>query len=265
MRELDALLPAAWSHGNPIDILGDATADRYRQALRMAIGAERSDGLLVIYCRQGITDPTEAAKVLRDEARHSRKPVLASWMGGETSEAGHAVLDEADIPTVAYPDAAARTFTQMWRYTYNLRALYETPELAAPPAGDGAARAAAVMAAAQTAGRTLLTEIESKQVLAAYGLPVVDTRLASSIEEAVAHAEAIGYPVVLKVHSETITHKSDVGGVALNLAGPAAVRDAFARMRDAVAARACPRSRASASCAPSTRRAGAPRLMIRVL
>lgn len=238
LRALDEVLPSAWSHGNPIDILGDASVDRYRRALRIAMADEQSDGLLVIYCRQGMTSPAEAAAVLQAEAPVSRKPVLASWMGGEASATGRASLDAAGIPAFAYPDAAARTFTQMWRYTDNLRGLDETPARTPGPSDDRAVRAAEIMTAAQAHGRTLLTEVESKGILAAYGLPVVDTRIAMSDSEAVEQAEAIGYPVVLKVHSETVTHKAEAGGVVLDLTGPAAVREAFGRIRDAVTVRA---------------------------
>src|SRR5262249_9705015 len=155
---------------------------------------------------------------------------LASWMGGACVDAGHTILDVANIPTFPYPDTAARIFTHMWRYSYSLRGLYETPAVAFDPCSDASTRAGRLIASAQSKGRTLLTELESKQVLAAYGMPVVEARLAGAEDEAVAHADAIGYPVVLKLHSETLTHKTDVGGVALNLTCASSVRDAYRRI-----------------------------------
>jgi acetyltransferase len=238
MTALSALLPGAWSHGNPIDILGDASPDRYAQALAIAADDERSDGLLVILTPQAMTDPTRTSEALREQARKSRKPVLASWMGGADVESGAAILSAAGIPTFPYPDTAARIFTHMWRYSDNLHGLYETPSVASDPNDDSLVRAAAIVAAAQSAGRTLLTELESKRILVAYGIPTVEAHFAATAAEAVAAAESVGYPVVLKLHSETLTHKTDVGGVALNLADGEAVRRAYDRMQRDVADKA---------------------------
>jgi acetyltransferase len=235
----DRLLPPHWSHNNPVDILGDASPERYAEALTIAAADENSDGLLVILTPQAMTDPTRTAEVLKAQVKDGRKPVLASWMGGADVAAGQAILAQANIPTFPYPDTAARIFTHMWRYSDNLRALYETPSLAPDLADDiaGRRRASDIFATARAAGRTLLTEFESKQVLAAYDIPTIDTRIALTADEAVAAAEAIGFPVVVKLHSETITHKSDVGGVALNLPDGVAVRRAFDAVRAAVIAR----------------------------
>jgi acetyltransferase len=231
---LDALLPAAWSHANPIDILGDADADRYARAVEIAARDPGSDGLLVILTPQAMSDPTRTAEQLRPYARIEGKPVLASWMGGADVAAGEMILSQAGVPTFAYPDAAARVFTAMWRSTYNLRGLYETPALPAADAAIDRDRAAAIGAAARRAGRAVLTEVESKHLLACYGIPTVETRAASTGAEAVAAADALGYPVALKVHSETITHKTDVGGVELDLAGADAVRRAYRAIEAAV-------------------------------
>ena len=199
---------------------------------------EQSDGLLVIYTPQGVMDPTTAAEAVRDRAPHATKPILASWMGGASVDAGQAVLETASIPTFPYPDSAARIFTHMWRYTYNLRGFYQTPTVAGDGSSDASRRVADVMAAAQAAGRTLLSELESKQLLSSHGIPVVETQHAATEEEAVARAEAIGYPVVLKLHSFTVTHKTDVGGVALNVTAASAVREAFRRIQTSVATKA---------------------------
>jgi acetyltransferase len=237
MEKLNAFLPPAWSHNNPIDVLGDATPERYAKTLEITAADPNSDGLLVILTPQAMTDSTATAELLRPYARLRGKPVLASWMGGDSVEAGERILNEAGIPTFGYPDTAARMFTYMWRYSDNLRALYETPV----PGDDRAIHrdeAAAIVAQVRASGRTLLTEYESKRLLAAYGIPTVPTFIAESEDQAVAQAERIGYPVVLKLHSETVTHKTDVGGVHLNLCGASDIRDAYRLIKASVSARA---------------------------
>src|SRR5512133_2013666 len=229
LQALDKVLPSHWSHGNPIDILGDADPERYAQALEIAAKDPNSDGLLVALTPQAMTDPTETARRLTPFAMTRGKPVIASWMGGKDVVAGEGILNQANIPTFGYPDTAARIFTLMWRYAYNLRGLYETPlqvEAAADAAPDRA-RVEQLIHAARAAGRSLLSEFESKQVLAAYGIPTVPPRIAASADEAVQCAAEMGYPVVLKLHSYTITHKTDVGGVQLNLADATAVKSAY--------------------------------------
>ena len=227
---LDGVLPPQWSHGNPVDILGDADPERYAKALEVVAKDANSDGLLVILTPQDMTEPTKTAERLKAFAKLPGKPLLASWMGGAAAAAGERILNDAGIPTFGYPDTAARIFNYMWRYTYNLAGLYETPTLAEEPANRDAARRQ--LQEAREAGRTLLTEYESKQLLAAYGIPTVETRLATTEEAAVAQAEALGFPVVLKLHSLTVVHKTDVGGVRLNLPDAAAVRAAFRGIRE---------------------------------
>src|SRR5581483_5714269 len=171
--------------------------------------------------------------------------VLASWMGGAQVAAGIDILNRAGIPTFDFPDSAARTFCHMWHYTYNLRGLYETPMPDRPGDAGGAAREAqparaarTILDAARAEGRTLLDEHESKALLAAYGVPTVPTRVARGEDEAMAAAQALGFPVAVKLWSRTITHKTDVGGVKLNLGDGDAVVRAFREIRDAVAAKA---------------------------
>ena len=237
MQELNALLPAPWSHNNPIDVLGDADPERYARTLEIAGNDPNSDGLLVILTPQAMTDPTQTAERLRPYAHIEGKPVLASWMGGPEIAAGEDILNRAGIPTFEYPDTAARAFTYMWRYSYNLRALYETPVFSVAAEEDAPDRAAVerIINDARQAGRTILTEAESKQILAAYGVPIIPSHIATTEDEAVRAAAEVGYPVVLKIHSETITHKTDVGGVKLNLTDESEVRAAFQAIRRAVA------------------------------
>jgi acetyltransferase len=224
--ELNKLLPPHWSRGNPVDILGDASPETYARAVEIVSRDENNDGLLVILSPQAVTEPKETARRLRPFAKLKGKPILASWIGGVGVRPGMEILDRAGIPTFEYPDAAARAFCAMWRYSHNLDALYETPALAATT-GIDRSRAEQIIGHAREAQRTLLTEVESKQLLTSYGIPTVETKIATTEEQAVDHAKKIGAPVVLKLHSETITHKSDVGGVKLNLRSAAEVRRAY--------------------------------------
>jgi acetyltransferase len=236
MKAFDEFLPAAWSHNNPVDILGDAEPERYSKSLEIAAKDTNIDGMLVIMTPQGMTDPTRIAENLKPMAESLGKPVLASWMGGPVVSAGEEILKRAGIPTFLFPDAAARAFNYMWKYAYNLKGLYETPSLPSGQAHDAdRAAAAAIIEAVRKSGRTILTEYESKKLLEAYRIPTVRTEIARSEEAAVKLADEIGYPVVLKIYSETITHKTDVGGVQLNLRDAQAVRNAYQGIASAVA------------------------------
>ncbi|HKE30243.1 MAG TPA: bifunctional acetate--CoA ligase family protein/GNAT family N-acetyltransferase [Candidatus Angelobacter sp.] len=232
---LNKILPEAWSHANPVDTLGDCTPETYTKALEIVSRDPQCDAVLSILAPQGMSEPEKSAGLLSGAARSITKPLLASWMGGSRMQLASNVLNEARIPTFEYPDAAARSFAYMWRYSLNLQSLYETPEFTDAFVEHGTRRVSEIIAAAQSQNRTLLTEYESKQVLAAYDLPATDTRIARTADEAVRHAGAIGYPVVLKLHSETVTHKSDKGGVKLNLKDEGALRAAYAEIQSAFA------------------------------
>ena len=237
LQKLDEFLPAHWSHGNPVDILGDADSERYAKAIEIAAQDPNSDGLLVALAPQGMTNPSEIAERLKPYAHSSGKPLLASWMGGTSVAAGEALLNAGGVPTFPFPDTAARAFTYMWRYSENLRSLYETPSLAEGHDLTAAARNGVeeIIQGVRQSGRLLLNEFESKAVLSHYGIPTVETRIARSEDEAVSQASQIGFPVVLKIFSDTITHKTDVGGVKLNLQDEAAVRKAYQSIQTSVA------------------------------
>ena len=237
MQKLNEFLPAAWSHNNPIDVIGDASPERYARALEVAADDPNSDGLLVILTPQAMTDPTATAEALRAYAASFDKPLLASWSGGLEVAPGEAILNKAGIPTFEYPDDAARAFTYMWQLTSNLKTLYETPNL---PDGQGVDRqkADAIIQHVRASGRDLLTEAESKELLSAYGIPTTPTQVATSALEAGLAATKMGFPVVLKLHSETITHKTDVGGVKLNLQDVSAVEAAFEEIKTSVTEKA---------------------------
>jgi acetyltransferase len=229
MEAFNKILPPTWSHNNPVDIIGDAKPELYAKSLEIAAKDPNTDGMMVILTPQAMTDPTATAECLKAYANIPNKPVIASWMGADIVAKGEDILNAAQIPTFKYPDRAARAFNYMWRYSENLRSLYETPAMA-PDDERGAIdreKASAIITAVRKSGRTLLTEFESKKLLAAYGIPTVETHIATSESDAVKQAARLGFPVVLKLHSETITHKTDVGGVQLNLRTASAVRQAY--------------------------------------
>jgi acetyltransferase len=238
MAAFNTILPAAWSHNNPVDILGDAEPARYAKSLEIAAKDASIDGMLVIMTPQGMTNPTLIAEQLKPYAKGLGKPVLASWMGGESVSHGEDILKQAGIPSFNYPDTAARAFNFMWRYAYNLRGLYETPSPSAAAFRPDHARASKILSDVRNSGRTILTEYESKKLLEFYGIPSIPTEIAGSEDAAAEAAARIGYPIVLKLHSFTITHKTDVGGVILNLPDESSVRRAYAEIRDNVEAKA---------------------------
>ena len=239
MEALNAILPPVWSHNDPIDIIGDAPPHLYAKTLDIVAADPASDGILVILTPQAMTDPTATAKAIEKFAHIEGKPIFACWMGGEEVAEGAAMLRQAGIPTFAYPDTACVLFNHLWRYDANLRSIYETPKLpVAPERGEDREEADRIIETVAGEGRTLLTEHESKKVLAAYGIPITDTVPARTADDAIAAADRLGYPVVVKLLSRTITHKTDVGGVKLNLKSADAVREAFAQIEASVAEKA---------------------------
>lgn len=233
---LDALLPAYWSHGNPVDVLGDADAGRFASAVQVVAADPACDGVLVVLTPQAMTDPAAVARrVAALVPLPGGKPLLASWLGGPSVEPGRAILAAAGVPAIACPDEAARAFA-------HLAVHRPEPEVQANLAGSviptgRELRGQRLIAAARMAGRTVLGEREAKVLLALGGIPVVPTRRAASADEAVRWAQRLGFPVVLKLHSRTITHKAAAGGVCLGLRGPQDVRGAWQRIRNAALAR----------------------------
>ena len=258
LRELDSFLSPHWSRSNPVDVLADADAERYARAVDVVSKDAGSDGLLAIIAPQGLADPTQAAKQMMKLAHSSGKPLIASWMGGDGVAEGTAILNTAGIPTFTYPDTAARAFTYMWRYTYNLRGLYETPALVEgpEPALEAKKKVSEFVQQARRDGRTMLNEFEAKQLLASYGIPVVETRAAESEDQAAAIAAEIGYPVVLKLLSNTIAHKTDVDGVRLSLRTDDEVRSAFRSIRNSVSEKAGAQHFSGVTVQPMARRDG---------
>ena len=258
LRALSELLSPHWSHANPIDVLADADPERFVKAVDIAAKDPGTDGVLAIVAPQALADPTQVAERMKAHARSSGKPLLASWMGASDVADGTAILNTAGIPTFSYADTAARAFTYMWRYTYNLRGLYETPALVEgpEPSDDDRIKLEEFVLRVRANRRSMLNEFEAKQLLANYGIPVVETRVANNETEAVARAEEIGYPVVLKVLSSTIAHKTELDGVHLRLQNADRVREAFRAIQASVTEKAGPEHFSGVTVQPMIRRDG---------
>ena len=227
IKKLNEVLPPFWSHANPVDVLGDAPPDRYAKALEIVLKDKNVDSVLVILTPQAMTDPTATARVVSQVAAAAHKPVLAAWMGGRMVSEGIQVFNEAGIPSYTTPEKAVRAFMHLVSYARNLEILNETPRDLPMAFQLDRQRLRAIFDTILTEGGEILSENVSKAFLEAYDIPVTKPQLARSPEEAVRLAQQIGYPVVLKIHSPQITHKTDVGGVVLNLAGDEAVRTAY--------------------------------------
>jgi acetyltransferase len=227
ITDLNEHLPGTWSHNNPVDIIGDAPPERFRAAVSTVLRDEGVDGLLVILSPQSMTDPTRTAEEVVAAAASTSKPVLASWMGGQRVAAGIERLQKAGISTYSSPEQAIRAFTYLVSSAARQELLYETPREV--PLQFTLNKEALHEQVKSIIGdeRGTLTETKSKELLAAYGIPVTRTLVATNEVEVVACGRELGYPVVLKLYSPDITHKSDVGGVELNIADDAAARRAF--------------------------------------
>lgn len=236
---LDAVLPRTWSRANPVDIIGDAGAERYAHAMEALLKDKGTDAVLVMNCPTAVVNNLSAAHAVIDAAEASSKPVFTNWLGDKGARAAREAFQEHRIPTYDTPTSAVRAFMLHVRHERNQRLLLEIPAVGpAEPHHDRAA-ARRLVETALAENREWLSEAEAKHLLAAYGVPVVDTRIVASASEAAKVADEIGYPVALKILSPDITHKSDVGGVALGLDNAEAVSEAASRMLSRVA-RFCP-------------------------
>jgi acetyltransferase len=231
---LQAALPAHWSHGNPVDLIGDADAVRYEAAVSACLADEGVDGLLVMLTPQAMTDPTRIAEALGRRAHEAGKPLLACWMGGASVSEGRALLQRAGIPVFDTPEPAVELFSHLSACIRNQQVLREPPVAAPGLDPPDLAEARRIVTAALREGRTLLGSQQSRRVLACFGIPVATSEAAATADQAVERARQLGFPVAMKIDSPEISHKSDVGGVRLGLADEPAVRAAFALMLERV-------------------------------
>jgi acetyltransferase len=231
IASLNAVLPTTWSHGNPVDIIGDAPPERYVAALKVLLDATEVDALLFIHAPTAIVASTEIAEVCAPLIRASPRNVLACWMGGDGVKAADAIFHSSGIPTYSTPEEAVRAFLQLTDYRRNQESLMQTPASVAEHFEPAAVTARRTILDAIASGRSMLTEPEAKSVLTAYAIPVVETRVATDAGNAVQAAIDLGFPVALKILSPDISHKSDVGGVMLNLQTADEVRSAAEAMQ----------------------------------
>src|SRR5688572_26335812 len=227
LRVLDEKLPPQWSRGNPIDIIGDAPAERFGAATAAALADPAVDALLVMYSPVATTEPQAAAQAVADAARGSAKPLLAAWLGDLNPSASRRLLEARGIPDFYTPENAVEAFSFLCAYRRNQAQLMQAPPALVEPDERAPDLAAAEAIRARAQGRALLTEQESKSLLAAFHLPVPASILVTTREQAAAQARALGFPVVLKTQSPDLTHKSDVGGVRLDLQNADMVSSAF--------------------------------------
>jgi len=234
MEKLNAALPAGWSHGNPVDVLGDADVERYRKAVQAVLEGPNVDGVLVMLTPQANTDPTAVAEAVVELEKTADKPVVTCWMGEQLVGPGRKAFEAAGIPTFRTPEPAVELFSHLSAYYRNQKLLMQTPASLShlnPPSVESARL---VIETALAERRKVLNSMESKALLAAFRIPIAQTVVARSATEAMVLAEEIGLPVVMKIDSPSIIHKADSGGVRLNLGSLAAVRTAYQEILEEV-------------------------------
>lgn len=234
LAKLDAILPPTWSRANPVDIIGDAPIERYTQSMQILLGDSGSDAVLFIHAPTAIVPSSDIAAALIPVIRQASRNVLTCWLGSDAVRQARDSFEKEQIATYDTPEMAVRAFLQVVQFHRNQDLLMEVPPSRSSEFVHDRDRARQPVSAALSEGRVMLSEPEAKAVLAAYGIPVVPTRIATSVDEAAKLASEIGFPVVLKVLSPDVTHKSDVGGVALDLRSAEAVKDAAAAMRERI-------------------------------
>ena len=230
LEKLDEILPPYWSKRNPIDMLGEATPQLYRKVVEICLRAVEVNGILILSAPQALTDTAEAAAALVDLIQDTPIPVITSWIGGAEMQKGRDIFNRAGIPTFDTPERAVRAFIDIYRYSKNIEMLQEIPSRFPSELKFDRKKAQGLIQAGLDTENHLLTEMEAKELLAAYGIPIDRMESAVNREEAVNKADALGYPVVLKINSRDISHKSDAKGVLLDLKNESEVREAFDRI-----------------------------------
>jgi len=234
IASLNAVLPPTWSHANPIDIVGDATPERYRDAILAGTQDPEVDGILVMLTPQAMTQPDEVAKAVIAASETCTKPIVGCWMGEQQTYPARKMLTEAGIPAFRMPETAVDLFSHLSTYYRNQKLLLQTPEPISRQAKTATEGAKMLIEAVLSERRKVLSEMESKSVLRAFKIPVAQTMVARTPTEALLLAEQIGFPVVMKVDSPELPRKSEVGGVRLNIISAAAVRNAYHDILDTV-------------------------------
>lgn len=234
LTTLDGALPNHWSRGNPVDVLGDATPERYGIALKACLDDPGVDGVVVMLTPQAMTDPAAVARNVAEVAAGARKPVLGCWMGELQVQTGRELLAQAGIPQFDAPEAAVEAFAYLAAHFRNQQLLLQVPGPLADRSRPDVDGARMMIEAALAERRTMLSEVEAKAVLRAFGIPTVSSVIARSANEALVAAETLGFPVVLKILSPDITHKSDVGGVRLNIGNAQALRRSYGALMEEV-------------------------------
>ncbi|RFC63151.1 GNAT family N-acetyltransferase [Fulvimarina endophytica] len=232
---LDAVLPKGWSRANPIDILGDAGPERYRAVLDVLAERDGQGAVFAIHCPQAIVDPVAVAQELvRFKQDRRTLPLIANWLGARNGRSVREILTSGGIATFETPSKAVRAFTHLVRYQANQRDLIETPEAGIYISSFAIEAAHDLIASVLGEGRSVMTEPESKRLLEIFDIPTVRTVIATDADDAAAKAADIDGPIALKIVSPDIAHKSDHGGVRLDLRGPQAVREAAREMLDRI-------------------------------
>jgi acetyltransferase len=227
IARLNEVLPVNWSHGNPVDIIGDAQADRYKHAVAACLEDPNVDGVLTILTPQAMTKPLEAAEVVIELANQYSKPLLTCWMGETQVAESRKLFARAKKPNFRTPEPAVEVFSYLSDYYQNQKLLMQMPEPLSHQLAPDVEGARMVIEGALQDKRKVLSEMESKALLSAFHIPVAQTMVARSPNEALLIAQQLGFPVVMKVNSRDITHKKDVGGVMLNLSNAQGVRAAY--------------------------------------
>ena len=227
MKTLNAKLPSTWSRNNPIDIVGDATPARYRDAIEAAAHDEGVDGILVILTPQAMTEPLAVAREVIGIGQSTHKPIVACWMGEEQVVEGRVLLEDAGIPAFRMPEAAVELYHHISTYYQNQKLLLQTPEATSPQTRQETEGAKMLIEAVLQEHRKVLSEMESKAVLRAFRIPVAQTMVARTPTESLLLAEQIGFPVAMKVDSPDLIRKSEAGGVRLNITNAPSVRNAY--------------------------------------
>lgn len=231
---LNDVLPATWSRDNPIDIIGDATPERYENTLSVCLGADDIHGMIVILSPQAMADALAVAESVTTVASQSTKVVLTCWMGGEQIAAGRGYLETNNVPTFQTPEAAVEAFSYLRNFYVNQKLLLQAPSPLAIEKVADVQGAQLIIENVLAEERTTLTELESMAVLSAFHIPTTRATLAKNASEALVHAESMGYPVAMKIYSKDISHKSDVDGVRLGISNAAAVQTTYRDIVDQV-------------------------------